>query len=825
MSKPHHGGQLILPESALILLMGPSGCGKSTFARKHFLPTETISSDFCRGLVADDENDQSASSEAFSLLHDIVGRRLKHNRLTVVDATNVQAEARRPLLALARKYHVLPVAILFDLPEELCHARNAQRPDRQFGPHVVRNHLRDLRRSGRNLKAEGFRYTYTLRTPEEVDAVTFTRQPVFNNLRNEHGPFDIIGDVHGCLAELDALLEQLQPRRKLIFLGDLVDRGPDSVGVLRRVMELVASGEALCVPGNHDAKLLNLMNGRKVTLSHGLAETWEQLQAEPPEFQQQVKQFLDGLISHYVLDDGKLVVAHAGLKEEMQGRASRVVREFCLYGETTGETDEFGLPVRWNWAADYRGNSTVVYGHTPVPEAEWLNKTICLDTGCVFGGALTALRYPELELKSVPAARVYAEPIRPLESRVVPESDNLDLADFLGRRTLKTRYSRNLTIREENGIAALESLSRFAVDPRWLIYLPPTMSPSETSSQDGYLEHPIEALSAYREWGVERVICQEKHMGSRAVVVLCQNAEAASRRFWGVAGRGAIYTRTGRPFFEDTQMEAALLERLASAAEAAGLFAELRTTWLCLDCELMPWSLKAESLLKDQYASVGSASIAHLEAATAVLRATGSPLLERYEERLRHALAYREAYRAYCWPTPTLEEIRLAPFHLLASEGATHFGQDHLWHLNTLARLGQADPLFQPTRWIAANLADDPQPVVDWWLQLTAAGGEGMVIKPAAFSTMGEKGPLQPAVKCRGREYLRIIYGPDYTMPENLDRLRRRGLGTKRSMAIREFMLGMEGLDRFVAHDPLSRVHECAFGVLALESEPVDPRL
>ena len=145
MSKPHHGGQLILPESALILLMGPSGCGKSTFARKHFLPTETISSDFCRGLVADDENDQSASSEAFSLLHDIVGRRLKHNRLTVVDATNVQAEARRPLLALARKYHVLPVAILFDLPEELCHARTAQRPDRQFGPHVVRNHLRDLR--------------------------------------------------------------------------------------------------------------------------------------------------------------------------------------------------------------------------------------------------------------------------------------------------------------------------------------------------------------------------------------------------------------------------------------------------------------------------------------------------------------------------------------------------------------------------------------------------------------------------------------------------------------------------------------------------------
>lgn len=810
-----------IPELALIMLIGPSGAGKSTFARKHFLPTETISSDFCRGLVSDDENDQTATNEAFDLLHNIVGRRLKRGRLTVVDATNVSADSRRPLLALARKYHVLPVALVFDLPEQLCHERNALRPDRQFGPHVVRNHLRELRRSWRDLKREGFRYIYKFENVEQVEAATLEREKVFNNLRHEKGPFDIIGDVHGCLAELDALLARLGGR-KVIFLGDLVDRGPDSVGVLRRVMELVASGQALCLPGNHDVKLLRLLNGARVQQTHGLAETWQQLQQEPAEFIEQVKAFLDSLISHYVLDDGRLVVAHAGLKADMQGRTSRVVREFCLYGETTGETDEFGLPVRHNWAADYRGQALMVYGHTPVMEPEWLNKTLNIDTGCVFGGALTALRYPELELVQVQAARVYAEPIRPLAPSTLPPTDVLDLADFLGRRTLHTRYWRNLVVREEHAIAALEALSRFAVDPRWLIYLPPTMSPAETSEQEGYLEHPLEALEGYGRLGVQKVICQEKHMGSRAVVVVCRSAEAAAKRFWGAPGRGVVYTRTGRPFFNDAALQDQLLERLALAMERSGLWDELQTSWVCLDCELMPWSLKAESLLKEQYAAVGSAAVAHLEAA---LRIAPPDLRERLQRRYDKALAYRAAYRGYCWEAPGLEGLRLAPFHLMASESRTHFEREHRWHLQQLARLGQADDLFQTTRWLEFDLAAPPEAVVQWWLDLTASGGEGMVIKPQQFLSPGEKGPLQPAVKCRGREYLRIIYGPDYDEPQHLERLRKRGLATKRSLALREFCLGMEGLDRFVAHESLSRVHECVFGVLALESEPVDPRL
>jgi len=394
---------ITIPDLSLVVLVGPSGCGKSTFARKHFKPTEVLSSDYCRGLVSDDENNQAATKDAFEVLHFIAATRLAAGKLTVVDATNVQPESRKPLVALARQYHVLPVAIILNLPIRLCEDRNRQRSDRNFGPHVIRQQQQQLRRSIRNLKREGFRYIYELSTPEDVDAVVIERQPLWNNRKNEHGPFDIIGDVHGCFDELHSLLTTLgyhinsgyeahHPEgRKAIFLGDLVDRGPKIPEVLKLVMTMTEAGHAIAVPGNHDTKLMRKLRGRDVQITHGLAESLRQLDDEPAEFKQRVAEFIDSLASHYVLDDGRLVVAHAGLKEELQGRGSGKVRAFALYGETTGETDEFGLPVRYNWAAEYRGQAIVVYGHTPVPEPEWLNGTICIDTGCVFGGKLTAL--------------------------------------------------------------------------------------------------------------------------------------------------------------------------------------------------------------------------------------------------------------------------------------------------------------------------------------------------------------------------------------------------------------------------------------------------
>ena len=856
--------KISIPELCLVALVGPTGSGKSCFASRHFKSTEVVSSDACRGMIADDATDQAATPDAFELLNFITTKRLRAGLLTVIDATSVQPQARKSLVALAREHDCLPVAIVLNMPEALCHARNRARPDRSFGRRVVRRQVEQLKRSMRRLKREGFRQVFILNSPEEAEAVTIERVPMWTNRRHERGPFDIIGDVHGCFDELAALLERLDYKlkthtdssgetrysvthpqgRKAVFVGDLVDRGPAVPSVLRLVMSMTADGVGLCVAGNHESKLLRKLQGRDVQISHGLAESLAQLEKESQEFRQQVAKFLDGLISHYELDDGNLVVAHAGIKEEYQGRASARVRDFCLYGETTGEMDEFGLPIRASWADGYRGRAMVVYGHTAVEEPAWLNRTIDIDTGCVYGGKLTALRYPEKEFMSVAAARVYYAPGRPLAEAARPaeaiapdrtsSASVLDIDDVMGKRVVSTRLRGNITVRDENAAAALEVMSRFALDPRWLVYVPPTISPCATSELPGLLEHPADVFTYFRNNGVSSVVCEEKHMGSRAVVVVGKDTAAIKRRF-GIDGEdiGACYTRTGRRFFDDRALESEFLERARQGISDAGLWAELGTDWVLLDNELMPWSLKAQELLREQYAAVGTAALTSLATAGSLLRQAAergvdtAPALSMVEERHGLAHLYRGSYAQHCWPVKSLADIRLAPFHLIASEGGLHTDKDHLWHMNMAARLHKAAPeFFRNTRHKTVRLdTSDESGATRWWEELTSKGGEGMVVKPLDFVSKGKRGLVQPAMKCRGAEYLRIVYGPEYTLPENLDRLRNRNISAKRSLALREFALGIEGLQRFVEREPLYRVHECAFAVLALESEPVDPRL
>lgn len=750
---------------------------------------------------------------------------------------------------------MLPIAIVLDIPEEVCVARNAERADRA-GMHrrVISRHTRELRRSLRHLEREGFRKVHILRGVEEAESAEVVREKRYNDLTHLTGPFDIIGDVHGCAFELETLLTRLgyadgvHPEgRTAVFVGDLVDRGPDSPGVLRRVMSMVKSGHALCVPGNHENKFGRYLKGRKVQHTHGLAETVEQFAGESEEFTQEVAEFVDGLVSHYVLDGGKLVVCHAGLPEKYHGRTSGRVRSHALYGDTTGETDEFGLPVRYPWAEDYRGSAAVVYGHTPVPQATWLNNTICLDTGAVFGGKLTALRWPERELVDVPAQKVWYEPSRPLRTEAPGGQDGrpLDLADVHGRRAVETRHAGRVAVREENAAAALEVMSRFAVDPRLVPYLPPTMAPTATSREDArggaadehFLEHPAEAFAQYAADGVGRVVCEEKHMGSRAVALVCRDAEVARERFGVPEGpTGALYTRTGRSFFADEQVTEDILGRVRAAVTDAGLWDELDTDWLLLDTELMPWSLKASGLLRSQYAAVGAASgavfpgaIAGLEAAAARGVDVGE-LLGRQRERAEDAAAFTDAYRRYCWTTDGLDGVRLAPFQILAVQGRSLAALPHDEQLALIDRMVEHDGsgLLQTTRRLFVDTGDEASVSagVDWWLEMTGRGGEGMVVKPVEALTRDGKGRLvQPGIKCRGREYLRIIYGPEYTRPDHLERLRGRFLGHKRSLAVREYALGLEALDRLADGEPLWRVHEAVFAVLALESEPVDPRL
>ena len=843
-----------IPEYCLVVLIGASGSGKSTFAHRHFAPTEVISSDVCRGLVSDDPNSQAATRDAFELVEFIARKRLAGRRLTVVDATNVRPEDRANFVRLAREYHALAVAIVLDLPERLCKERNDARPDRDFGPHVVRNHARLLRRSVKRLGREGFRYRFRLQSESEVDDVEIVRRRLWTDRRDDPGPFDIVGDVHGCFDELRALLGELgyeiardgeryvlshPEHRRLVFVGDLIDRGPGVVDCLRLAMDAVEGGAALCVPGNHEVKLLRKLRGRNVRLTHGLDATVAQLEAEPESFRERVAAFIDGLVSHYVFDDGRLAVAHAGMKEELLNRSSGAVREFALFGDTTGETDEFGLPVRYDWAAEYRGETAIVYGHTPVTTPEWVNRTICIDTGCVFGGSLTALRHPERELVSVPAARTYYEPVRP--PREPPSSGRdrflLDVEDVRGKRVVGTRYMPKVTVRAENAAAAFEVMNRYAVDPRWLIYLPPTMSPCATSGEEGLLEHPSEAFAHYRANGVRRAICEEKHMGSRAIAVVCRDEDVARDRF-GVAGQGAgvVYTRTGRSFFgagDQARFERELLDRLRAAADRSGLWDRLETDWFCLDAELMPWSAKADELIDEHYRPVAEAARVGIPQAAAALEAASArgidcaELASDFRARAAMADRYAAVLDRYVWPVEDITDLRLAPFHLLASEGAVHIGRDHGWHMAQLADLCAGDEVLAPTAHRVVELDHEAScaEATAWWGSLTDDGGEGMVVKPWDFVARKGDAILQPAVKCRGREYLRIIYGPEYTAERHLTRLRKRDLRTKRSLARREFALGLEALARFVEREPLPRVHECVFGVLAMESEPVDPRL
>lgn len=702
--------EIQIPELALVLLVGASGSGKSSFAAKHFGGFEVLSSDYFRGLVGNDPTDQSVTPAAFEALNFVAAKRLEAGLLTVVDATNIQPLARQALVEVARNQDVLVCAIVLDMPLDMCLERNEGRATGAVPPAVINRQHRQLAKSLRGIRREGFLRVHVLSSQEEVDAATIRRHKLLNDFRDQHGPFDVIGDVHGCLDELLLLLGKLDyavtcdgegrptdavhaEGRRVIFVGDLVDRGPDSAGVLRLAMGMTANDNALCVPGNHEEKLVRALRGRKVALTHGLDATLDQLAGQEEGFGRKVADFCDGLVSHLVLDDGKLVVAHAGLIARYHGRASKRVRAFALYGQVSGEVDEYGLPVRYPWANDYRGDAAVLYGHTPVTEVAWINNTACLDTGCVFGGELSAMRYPEREVVHVPALEKYCEPGRPLESPGKPERSPgiLSMEDVTGPLFLKCEGLGTVRINEVQAAGALESISRFAIDPRWLRYLPPTMSPAESSSQPGYLEHPEEAFGYYRRQGVTQVVCEEKHMGSRAVMLLSRNPD----RFDSPDGwLGALHTRTGRPFLEAEQ-ERRVLAQAHAAMGQAGLWDELGTDWVMLDGELMPWSLKAEPLIKDTFASVGASALAATDAAVALLEQTANTsvdvarLLSRTQLRQANAGAFRDAYRRY---VGSGEDLRFAAFQVLAAEGQSFETRDHGWHLAIGDRLATAEP-------------------------------------------------------------------------------------------------------------------------------------
>ena len=854
------------PDLSLIILIGPSGAGKSYFARKNFRSSSIVSLENCYEIVSDRTESKHTASCAFDILCKIVENRLKLKRLTVIDADNLVGEDRGILGEIAQRWNVPVVAIIFNIPFSDIIENNIHRVIKVYDERKIQKQINKTRNLKDSLsKRKSYKHVYEFTTSGQVSE-TLLRPVVLDcNKRSESGPFDIIGDIHGCGDELEKLLGELGygkvpvcdsfniPRdidwtyshnngRRVIFVGDIGDRGPriiDSYDIVRR---MVLSGHAFCLLGNHERAVAEKLRGKNKKLINGLEKTWAEIESLSDDIRPAVCNRILDLISkhmhvHLVLDMDQLVVAHAGLPEDLHGRESGKVWNIALYG--VQEVDpETGKKRRSDWASQYHGESFVVYGHTPHRNPVFKNNTCNIDTGACFGGSLSALRWPEREIVSVKSAMVYYQDDHggfSADSDVQSSADYavLDYEDICGEQIIETPIVPKIQIRQRNSDFALEHSSRWAVDPRWLIYLPPTISPCQTSSMSDYLEHPVEAIQYYHSF-IPTVVFEEKHMGSRAIVVVLNSGETAKSRF-GFADPlpGCIYTRMGRPFF-DAHTEIDVLTVFRDALEKSGVFEALQTDWVALDCEIMPWSAKATGLIKKQYAAAGVAgSLFFSDAIDRIDRAgkSGKPvgeLLALFGARHNAFKNYNNVFANYCWGTSGISGLKIAPFEILASEGAVHAGKQRSWHHALIDEICCADSLdiLQKTKLIIVdtNQASSIEAAVSWWNDLTSSGGEGVVVKPYEFPISPEL-DFQPAIKCRGREYLRIIYGPEYTLVNHLARLKKRSLSRKRDLAMKEFSLGVEGLRRFVSHDPLTMVHQCAFGVMALEGEFDDPRL
>jgi len=409
-----------VPKGALVVLCGVSGSGKSTLAQRHFSPTQIVSSDHCRAMLSDDPTNQKVSYKAFELMHWIIDERLHFRHTTAVDSTALNKNARLELLRIARRQHAPTIFVCLNVSLKTCIERDRAR-ERSVGPEVIERQYAMLQKTLLSVQSEDWDQIVVL-TDGQIESAEFVSQLGSFDLRHLQGPFDIIGDVHGCLDELRELIDKLgyveqqngvlshPQRRCLVFLGDLADRGPYNAEAFAFVMSLTQANVALYTPGNHCNKLMRYLQGRKVHTEQGLEMTIGQVEArddQQPGFKDQLRRFIENAPTYLWLDGGALAVTHGGLKEWMIGQDRPSVQRMCLYGDATGRMNPDGTPERLDWAAEYVGKTAIIYGHTPTPGPVWKNNTINIDQGCVFGGWMTALRWPEREIAQVKARQAY----------------------------------------------------------------------------------------------------------------------------------------------------------------------------------------------------------------------------------------------------------------------------------------------------------------------------------------------------------------------------------------------------------------------------------
>ncbi len=865
--------QITLPSTGIVLMIGPSNSGKTTLLNKLveekvLKNTEVVSSDQFRLLVSDtdfiqwsgrskDEADvlsyeyQLISKKAFDVMDNLIEVRCRLGKLTVIDATHLYSDDRKKYVEIARKHHVPVIAISLDVPEGILIERDDNR-DFPRGRKRIKQQYRTFKQNVRFLKKEGFKASFVL-DYRDIEKITFVRRinPLELNIGNG---IDIIGDIHGCFDELRELLDKLGYKeneeglyihpegRRFVSIGDVISRGPKSLDTLLFFKKHIESGLAYMIDSNHGWKIARWLEGRKVSLSHGdekFAEEFEQYtrgyrEEAANKLREELKHLLLSSPAHYVFYKNGvpvLITTHAGIKDHYIGKQSDRISDFCRYGDTDG-FDEKGKPIRKDWFINHKSQELIVWGHDPKPAPLIINNTVNIDQGAVFGGSLTAYSFPERKFISVKAKQDYSgmedNPLKEWEQKRL---DPPNIIRFIeGYHVLTTDYG-EVKIFSELAKPAVDAVSHFTIPIEELVYIPPTMSPApKTSELDNYLEHPIEAFQYYKSNGINKLVVEKKHMGSRAVMLLFKNKDIA-KQYIDQEKLGTIYTRTGRAFFTK-DMESEILNQLNHDLNRYGYFDKYHTDFVLLDAEILPWNLKAKELINSQYSHVSEVALMDRKKLQENLNraiTNGKDIknwIAENEMKLQNAKVFNEVFQFYCWDTDGIKGIQIAPFHILAHSTDTFFNMTHEWHMQMNREFANISDLFIETEYKIVTDEKSEKEAIRWWKEITQNGHEGFVVKPESFIPRNEKGQLlQQAIKVRGRKYLHIIYGMDYLLPENLKRLKKRNVGKKQRNALKEFALGLESVRRFVTKDSIDRIHECVLGTLALEEDPIDPRL
>lgn len=876
----------------VIILSGPSSTGKSHFCKTYFSPSQVLSSDAFRIMVSDDEvcsfkpneslvtfDDQdkkrfdllenaafrTVSEDAFHLLNHALEIRAKHNRFTVVDATTLWAEDIEQYVEICHKYHV-PCSVIFfeaDLSQTLHF--NSLRPYPR-GANKIKHQFqlfKKLTQNKKRLGQSGIRSMYHMLPTEDHNVVieqTNLTIPIGNGL-------DVLGDGHGLLESRVNIIEKggyikgsdglfrHPDGRKLVYLNDETSRGKlpmdgvkfgkyPSIAMAVMMMEHVKAGLAYAVDSNHNFKIWRWLEGKNVTMAHGdedVVSEFESFELEHgPEFtfelKKQLAHFLRQLPAHLIIEDRgiwRAVVTHAGIQDQMIGKQSKIINDYCRFGPTDGFCED-GRPNRLDWTKSHRNGMLVIWGHEPHDKVVVHNDAVNVDTGGFCGHYLSMFRYPEMQVVQEKVNQCFVdESNNPILRRLANRFSPLSLQSFIHGFDVETPLGK-FHANSRNVQSVLELTSTKTAPIEEIVYIPPTMSPTPTTSDlPDYLEHPMDAFDYYKNHGIQRVICEKKHMGSRAVLCLFKDREAGVEYF-GKPTLGSILSRNGVRFFTK-ENEENLLQRLCF--ELAPYFEQHRTKFILIDAEVMPWNLKASGLIDKQYALTAHAAIAdrttRLKALEEFAENHSTDISEEIQiakQKLDNANSFQKAYEFYCWSadSQTMSGVQIAPFHILAFSNESHFDKDHVWHMEQSKYLSELSTLFVTTEHCIVTLEDDKQikDATTWWEDMTSNGHEGMVVKPLDFITKNDKGQvLQPAIKVRGREYLRIIYGMDYLEPHNLKVLKKRSVKGKMKNALKEFHLSIESVRRFMEKDSLERIHECVLASLSYENDEIDPRL